>query len=64
MWRDFERSLSIYQQQNLMFSIQLPLQMKDYVISGFKNIKRCEFLALTKKDISHLVSVSMYKGCA
>lgn len=38
--------------------------MKNYVISGFKNTKRCEFLALTKKDISHLVSVSMYKGCA
>lgn len=64
MWRDFQKSLSIHQQQNLIFSIHLPLKMKDYVISGFRNIKTCEFLALTEKDISHLDSVSMYKGCA
>lgn len=64
MWRDFQKSLSIYYQQNLVFGIQLPLQMKDYVISGFKNMERCELLALTKKDISYLVPVSMYKGCA
>lgn len=31
--------------------------MKDYVISGIKNIKKCEFLALAKKDISHCFNV-------
>lgn len=38
--------------------------MKDYVIFGFNNIKRCEFWAVAKEDISHLVSVSVYKACA